>query len=70
MSLTAINPVSDLRDYNKVLKKCKDGEPVILTKNGRGLYVVMTIDEYEELSLLHAIRDKAVRTPPNQSIAR
>lgn len=43
ISLAAINPVLDLRDYNKVLQRCKDGEPVVLTKNGRGLYVVMTV---------------------------
>ena len=31
-----ILPVSDLRNYNEVLKKCHKGEPVYLTKNGRG----------------------------------
>ena len=52
MSLATIKPVSDLRDYNKVLRNCEAGEPVILTKNGRGLYVVMTIDKYDKLTLL------------------
>ena len=27
-------PVSDLRNYNEVLKNCHKGEPVYLTKNG------------------------------------
>ena len=31
-----IKPVSDLRSYNEVLKDVAVGEPVFLTKNGRG----------------------------------
>lgn len=42
-----ILPVSDLRNYNEVLKNCQTGEPVFLTKNGRGRYVVMDIEDYE-----------------------
>ena len=42
-----ILPVSDLRNYNEVLKNCQVGEPVFLTKNGRGKYVVMDIEDYE-----------------------
>ncbi len=43
-----IKPVSDLRNYNDVLKSCQFGEPVFLTKNGRGRYVLMDIQEYEK----------------------
>ena len=42
-----ILPVSDLRNYNEVLKKCQVGEPVFLTKNGRGKFVVMDMEDYE-----------------------
>lgn len=42
-----ILPVSDLRNYNEVLKKCHSGEPVFLTKNGRGRFVVLDIEDYE-----------------------
>ena len=42
-----ILPVSDLRNYNEVLKNCQVGEPVFLTKYGRGKFVVMDIDDYE-----------------------
>ena len=42
-----ILPVSDLRNYNEVLKNCHKGEPVYLTKNGRGGFVVMDIEDYE-----------------------
>ena len=37
----------DLRNYNEVMKNCHKGEPVYLTKNGRGRFVVMDIEDYE-----------------------
>jgi len=43
-----IFPVSELRNYNEVLKNCHNGEPVFLTKNGRGKYVVMDIEDCEK----------------------
>ena len=45
--MPTILPVSDLRNYNEVLKNCQVGEPVFLTKNGRGKFVVMDIEDYE-----------------------
>ena len=45
--MSNILPVSDLRNYNEVLKHCHKGEPVFLTKNGRGRFVVMDIEDYE-----------------------
>ena len=42
-----ILPVSDLRNYNEVLKNCVIGELVFLTKSGRGKFVVMDIEDYE-----------------------
>lgn len=39
--------VSDLRNYNEILKNCQVGESVFLTKNGRGEFVVMDIEDYE-----------------------
>ena len=45
--MASILPVSDLRNYNEVLKKCHKGEPVYLTKNGRGRFVVIDIEDYE-----------------------
>jgi len=52
MAMTSIKPVSDLRDYNKILKDCTKSKPVMLTKNGRGVFVVMSIDEYNEIMTL------------------
>lgn len=44
-----IKPVSDLRNYNEVLKDIAVGEPVFLTKNGRGRYAIVDMEEYEKL---------------------
>ncbi len=43
-----IKPVSDLRNYNDVLKSISVGEPVFLTKNGRGRFAIVDIEEYEK----------------------
>ena len=55
--MPAIKPVSDLRDYNKVLRECKANEPVYLTKNGHGAYVLLGIEDYEKMmeALISAI---------------
>jgi len=44
-----IKPISDLRNYNEVLRDIAIGEPVFLTKNGRGKYAIVDINEYEKL---------------------
>lgn len=45
--MSNIKPVSDLRNYNEVLSECVGDQPVYLTKNGHGRYVILDIDEYE-----------------------
>ena len=54
-----IKPISDLRNYNTVLKDCQADSPVFLTKNGRGRYVIMDATQYDaimaEISLLRKI---------------
>lgn len=42
-----IRPVSDLRNYGEVLKEISVGAPVFLTKNGRGKYAIVDMEEYE-----------------------
>ena len=44
-----IKPVSDLRNYNEVLRDVAVREPVFLTKNGRGRYALMDMRDYERL---------------------
>ncbi|MCL2067559.1 MAG: type II toxin-antitoxin system Phd/YefM family antitoxin [Treponema sp.] len=43
-----IKPVSDLRNYTDVLKDISSGSPVYLTKNGRGRYVILSMEDYEK----------------------
>jgi prevent-host-death family protein len=43
-----IKPVSDLRNYNEVLRDVAVGTPVFLTKNGRGRYALIDIIDYEK----------------------
>jgi prevent-host-death family protein len=44
-----IKPISDLRNYNEVLRDIAIGEPVFLTKNGRGKFAIIDISEYEKM---------------------
>ncbi len=43
-----IKPISDLRNYSEVLHSVTVGSPVFLTKNGRGRYAIMDIQDYEK----------------------
>lgn len=43
-----IKPVSDLRNYSEVLHDVAEGAPVFLTKNGRGRYAIIDIQDYEK----------------------
>ncbi|ADG81417.1 type II toxin-antitoxin system prevent-host-death family antitoxin [Thermincola potens] len=66
--MPSIKMISDLRNYNDVLRDCQNGEPVFLTKNGRGRYVLVDIQEYERqqaiLKLLSKLleADAAIKT--------
>ena len=63
--MASIKPVSDLRNYNIVLKDCVKGSPVYLTKNGRGKFVLMDIEDFErekaEKLLLSKIAEAEMR---------
>ena len=43
-----IKPISDLRNYTEVLHDVAVGAPVFLTKNGRGKYAILDIQDYEK----------------------
>lgn len=43
-----IKPISDLCNYNEVLRDIAVGEPVFLTENGRGKYAVVDINDFEK----------------------
>ena len=43
-----IKPISDLRNYGEVLRDVAVGSPVFLTKNGRGRYAIVDLEDYEK----------------------
>jgi antitoxin Phd len=45
--MPTILPISDLRNYNEVLKKVSAGSPVYLTRNGRGTYIINKLDDFD-----------------------
>ncbi len=44
-----IKPVSDLRNYTDVLREVQKDAPVFLTRNGRGCYAIVDMEEYERM---------------------
>lgn len=44
-----IKPISDLRNYTEVLKEVRTNQPVYLTRNGRGAYAIVDIEELDRL---------------------
>lgn len=50
-----IMPVSDLRNYRLVLDQVTYGNPVYLTKNGRGDYAIVDMKELDELRALKGL---------------
>ena len=53
-----IKPISDLRNYTEVLKETTEGSPVFLTKNGRGEYVIMDMQDYDRMKAEIALLSK------------
>ncbi|MBQ6588796.1 MAG: prevent-host-death protein [Butyrivibrio sp.] len=53
--MPAIMPISDLRNYTDVLKEVDASNRVYLTRNGRGAYAIMTVEEADELDRLRAV---------------
>ena len=45
-----IRPISDLRNYTEVLKEVKVNHPVYLTRNGKGAYAIVDINELDRLN--------------------
>ena len=49
MIMPNIKPISDLRNYTEVLKEVSTNQPVYLTRNGRGAYAIVEVDELDRL---------------------
>ena len=45
--MPAIMPVTDLRNYGEVLREVSPGHPVFLTRNGRGRYAVVDMEDWD-----------------------
>ena len=44
-----IKPISDLRNYTEILNEVKEDSPVYLTRNGRGEYAIIRIEDLDKL---------------------
>ena len=49
-----IKPISDLRNYTDVLKDVDTSKRVYLTRNGHGVYALLTMAEIDELDRLRS----------------
>ena len=49
-----IKPISDLRNYTEVLNEVDASSRVYLTRNGRGEYAILKMDEIDELDKYRA----------------
>ena len=48
--LPKIIPVNELKDTARIMKTCKESEvPIVITKNGYGEAVMMSLNLYEEM---------------------
>lgn len=41
--------LSDLKNYKDVLNEVEENNPVVLTRNGRGEYAIVRLEEYNQL---------------------
>ena len=58
--MPSIMPISNLRNYTEVLKEFDNRKRVYLTRNGHGVYIIMTIAEVDELDKIRAAQALAV----------
>lgn len=47
--MPSIKPISDLRNYTDLLKTVTYGNRIYLTRNGKGEYVLLTMDELDDI---------------------
>ncbi|MCR5128734.1 MAG: type II toxin-antitoxin system prevent-host-death family antitoxin [Lachnospiraceae bacterium] len=50
-----IKPISDLKNYTAVVNQVSYGNRIYLTKNGRGQYAIIDIEELDELDRQKAL---------------
>jgi len=68
MIMMNIKPVSDLRNYNQVLNEVTNDQPVFLTKNGRGKYAVIDIEDYDRLKASLEILEQLKKAETSETV--
>lgn len=53
--MPTIVPISDLRNYTEVLNRVDVNQPVYLTRNGRGTYVISRLDDYDKETTVESL---------------
>ena len=53
--MPTILPVTDLHNYEEVLKRVKPGRPVFLTRNGQVRYAIIDIDDWDNVEASKAL---------------
>jgi hypothetical protein len=53
-----IKPVTDLRNYIKIINEVKEDRPVYLTNNGRGEYKIVKLRKVEKLKSSDSLLEK------------
>ena len=53
--MPSIKPISDLRNYTDVLKEVDERQRVYLTRNGHGVYTIMSMEEVDRLDKARAL---------------
>lgn len=59
--MSNIKTVSDLQNYNNVLRDVAVGNPVFLTKNGRYRYVIVDMEEFEKTDAIFKLMNELVK---------
>ena len=47
--MPSIKPISDLRNYTELLKQVTYGNRVYLTRNGKGEFALLTMEELDDI---------------------
>ncbi|MBO1307689.1 type II toxin-antitoxin system Phd/YefM family antitoxin [Enterococcus sp. 669A] len=65
--MTNIKPISQLRNYNKILEEVKPNQPLFLTENGHAKYAIVDIEEYEQFIMGLELFEKLEQTKSDKT---
>jgi PHD/YefM family antitoxin component YafN of YafNO toxin-antitoxin module len=64
-----IKPISELRNYNKLLDEVKPNQPVILTKNGYGKYAIVDLQQLDFLNTMNELHKIMVHAEKSGTVS-